>query len=51
MRVIDTVIMTENLKTAPVECHDDDTPLTFYDISLSSYYWYMLVNLMSMTLL
>ena len=49
--VIDTVIKTVNLRIVSVECHGDDTPLTFHDTPLSSYYWYMLVNLMSMTLL
>ena len=42
--VIDTVTKTRNLITVPMEYHGDDTPL-------SSYYWYMLANLMSMTLL
>ena len=32
---IDTVIKTENLKTRLVECHGDDTPLTFHDTPLS----------------
>ena len=49
--VIDTVTKTENLRTAPVECHGDDTSLTFHDTHLFSYYWYMLANLMFMTLL
>jgi len=34
--VIDIVINIGNLKTVLVECHSDDTPLTFHDISLSS---------------
>ena len=34
--VIDTVIYTGILRTVSVECHDDDTPLTFYDTSLFS---------------
>ena len=36
--VIDTVIETENLRSVPVECHGDDTSLTFHDTHLSSYY-------------
>jgi len=48
--VIDTVIKTGNLRIVSVECHGDDTPLTFHDTPLS-YYWYMLANLISMTLL
>ena len=48
--VIDTVIKTGNLRIVPEECHGDDTLLTFHDTTLSSYYWYMLANLMSMTL-
>ena len=34
--VIDTVIKTGNLRTVSVECHGDDTPLTFHDTLLSS---------------
>ena len=34
--VIDAVIKIKNLRTVPVECHDDDTPLIFYDTLLSS---------------
>ena len=48
--VIDTVIKTENLRTMSVECHGDDIPLKFHDTPLSSYYWYMLANLMFLTL-
>ena len=36
MSVIDTVTKTRNLRTVPVECHSDDTPLTFHDTPLSS---------------
>jgi len=32
--VIDTVTKTENLRTVPVECPGDDTPLTFHDTHL-----------------
>ena len=32
--VIDTVIKTRNLRTMLVECHDDDTHLTFHDTPL-----------------
>ena len=31
--VIDTIIKTRNFGTVLVECHDDDTPLTFHDTS------------------
>ena len=34
--VIDTVFKIENLITVSVECHGDDTSLTFYDTHLSS---------------
>ena len=34
--VIDTVTKTGNLRTVPVECHGDDTPLIFHDTPLSS---------------
>ena len=34
--VIDTVTKTENLRTVPVECHGDDTPLIFHDTLLPS---------------
>ena len=34
--VIDTVIKTGNLITVPVECHGDDTSLTFQDTHLFS---------------
>ena len=44
LSVIDTVNKTKNLRTVPVECHGDDN-------SLSSYYWYMLANLISITVL
>ena len=40
LSVIDTVTKTKNLRTVPVECH-----------ALSSYYWYMLGNLISIILL
>ena len=34
--VIDTVTKTENLRIVLVECHGNDTPLTFYDTPLFS---------------
>ena len=34
--VIDIVIKIGNLRTVPVECHGDDTPLIFHDTSLFS---------------
>ena len=34
--VIDTVTKTRNLRTVPVECHGDDTPLIFHDTPFSS---------------
>ena len=34
--VIDTVTYTVILRTVPVECHGDDTPLTFHDTPLFS---------------
>ena len=33
--VIDIVIKTENLRTVPVECHGDDTSITFHDTTFS----------------
>ena len=51
--VIDIVIKIGNLRTVPVECHVDNTPLIFYDIFLLSLLILLiyLINLMSMTLL
>ena len=34
--VINTVTYTRILKTVPVKCHGDDTPLTFHDTHLFS---------------
>ena len=34
--IIDTVTKIENLRTVPVECHGDDTPLTFHNTHISS---------------
>ena len=34
--IIDTVTKNENLRTVPVKCYGDDTPLTFHDTSISS---------------
>ena len=34
--IIDTVTKTGNLRTVPVECHGDDTPLTFHNTHISS---------------
>ena len=34
--VIDIVTKIENLKTVPVECHGNDTPLIFHDTPLFS---------------
>ena len=34
--IIDTVTKTGNLRTVPVECYGDDTPLIFHDILLFS---------------
>ena len=34
--VIRIVTKTGNLKTMPVECHGDNTPLTFHNTPLSS---------------
>ena len=34
--VIDTITKAENLRTVTVECHGDDTPLTFHDTLLFS---------------
>ena len=51
--VIDTVTKTGNLRTVPMECHGDDTPLTFHDTILSSLLILLIhvSNLMFMTLL
>jgi len=35
----------------PVKYHDDNTPLIFYNTHIFSFYFYILINLMSMTLL
>jgi len=42
---------TKNLRTVLVQCHGDNILLTSHDTHFSSYYWYMLINLMSMTLI
>ena len=34
--IIDTVTKNENLRTVPVKCYGDDTPLTFHDTHLFS---------------